>query len=99
MRGNKLDYFKELVIEIRRTEKKRILGYITILIGIGYFLSQLAFQRDRLSVQTLLVGIGLGALFIMTKSVVIMVLYYGFSFLIYDIYQQDRNLVKSTENH
>ncbi|ANF46768.1 hypothetical protein P5618_015485 [Priestia megaterium] len=72
---------------------------LAVLIGIGYFLSQLAFQRDRLSVQTLLVGIGLGALFIMTKSVVIMVLYYGFSFLIYDIYQQDRNLVKSTDGH
>jgi len=26
-------------------------------------------------------------------------LYYGFSFLIYDIYQQDRNLVKSTDDH
>lgn len=34
----------------------------------------------------LLVGIGLGVLFIMMKLVVIMVLYYGFSFLIYDIY-------------
>ncbi|TYR81725.1 hypothetical protein FZC66_07785 [Priestia megaterium] len=65
---------------------------LALAMGTGYFMSQLAFQRDRLSFQTLLIGIGLAALFIMTQSIAIVALYYAFSFLIYDIYQQDRNV-------
>ncbi|MCM3006215.1 hypothetical protein [Priestia koreensis] len=60
--------------------------------AVVYFSSQLAFKRDRLSIQTFLVGAYLAGVYIVTESVLILVLFFALSFLVYDVYQQDREL-------
>ncbi|MFS3930675.1 hypothetical protein ACL9SP_18625 [Priestia flexa] len=87
-----LVYFPSLYIYIHDILQIQNSWLLAILIGLGYFMSQLAFQKDRLSLQTLVVGIGLGAIYIMSDSIAIIAFYYAFSFLVYDIYQQDRNI-------
>jgi hypothetical protein len=53
-----------------------------------YMMSHLAFQKDRLSIQTLLVGAFLAALYLITSSIIPLLLFYGVSFLISDLYQE-----------
>ncbi|WP_282022660.1 hypothetical protein [Priestia flexa] len=87
-----LVYFPSLYIYIYDVLQIQNSWVLAVLIGLGYFMSQLAFQKDRLSLQTLVVGVGLGAMYIMSDSIAIIAFYYAFSFLVYDIYQQDRNI-------
>lgn len=87
-----LVYFPSLYIYIHDVLQIQNSWVLAVLIGLGYFMSQLAFQKDRLSLQTLVVGVGLGAMYIMSDSIAIIAFYYAFSFLVYDIYQQDRNI-------
>ncbi|MBM7703815.1 hypothetical protein [Metabacillus iocasae] len=64
---------------------------LAAVMGLAYFMSQLAFQRDRLSFQTFLVGTSLSALYIMTNSIIFILFFYALSFLVYDVYQDDLN--------
>ncbi|WP_110113228.1 hypothetical protein [Bacillus sp. CGMCC 1.16541] len=82
-------YFFQTLLFIENT------WLLAVVMGFAYFMSQLAFQRDRLSFQTLLVGTGLAALYIMTNSIVLILFFYALSFLVYDVYQDDLNYLES----
>lgn len=65
--------------------------YLTVLCtAFLYVMSHLAFQKDRLSIQTWLVGASLAALYMVTSSIIPLLLFYGVSFLISDLYQESQ---------
>jgi hypothetical protein len=66
-------------------------AYLMVLwTAVLYFMSHLGFQKDRLNIQTFLVGAFLAALYIVTNSIIPLLLFYGMSFIISDMYQESQ---------
>lgn len=82
-----IPFFVYFVQQLLRIDNPYLVVLYTALL---YMMSHLAFQKDRLSIQTLLVGAFLAALYMITSSIVPLLLFYGVSFLISDSYQESQ---------
>ncbi|MDQ0243071.1 hypothetical protein J2S09_000607 [Bacillus fengqiuensis] len=82
-----MPFFIYYVQQLLRVDNPYLMILCTALL---YMMSHLAFQKDRLSIQTLLVGAFLAALYMMTNSIVPLLLFYGVSFMISDLYQESQ---------